>query len=56
LDLSDGLAIILAVLILAAAVFTSPHERQLIIGDKSEQGIKPESAEQLALHEKMVIR
>ena len=56
LDLSDGLAIILAVLILAAAVFTSPHERQLIIGDKSEHGIKPESAEQLALHEKMVIR
>lgn len=56
MDLSDGLAILLAALVLAAAVFASPHERQLIIGDKTEHGIKPESQEQLALHEKMVIR
>ncbi|MEY4311551.1 MAG: hypothetical protein RLZZ571_321 [Actinomycetota bacterium] len=56
MDLSDGLAIVLAAIILAAAVFASPHERQLIIGDKSEHGIKPETPEQLAVHEKMIIR
>lgn len=55
MDLSDGLAILLAAAILAVAALASGHERQLIIGDKSERGIKPETPDQLTLHEKMVI-
>lgn len=56
MDLSDGLAIILAVVVLGVAAIASPHERQLIMGDKSERGIKPETPEQHELHNRMVIR
>lgn len=56
LDLSDGLAILLAVVVLALAALASPHERQLILGDKSESGIKPETEAQLATYERMIIR
>jgi alpha-1,6-mannosyltransferase len=56
LDLSDGVAIILAAAILGFAALASPHERQLIIGDKAERGIKPETPEQNLLYQQMVIR
>lgn len=56
LDLSDGLAILLAVIVLAIAALASPHERQLILGDKSENGIKPQTPQQNAVYEKMIIR
>ena len=56
MDLSDGLAILLAVVVLAIAALASPHERQLILGDKSESGIKPITSSQITLHEKMIIR
>ncbi len=56
LDLSDGLAILLAVIVLAVAALASPHERQLILGDKSENGIKPQTPEQIEAHERMIIR
>ena len=56
MDLSDGLAILLAVVILGVASLASPHERQLIIGDKSERGIKPQSDSEKLLHDQMIIR
>lgn len=56
LDLSDGLAILLAVLVLGIAALASPHERQLILGDKSESGIKPQNPEQFAASQRMIVR
>lgn len=55
MDLSDGLAILLAAAVLGIAVLASPLERQLIIGDKSEHGIKPETPDQLAHYKSMEI-
>ncbi len=56
LDLSDGLAILFAVVVLSIAALASPHERQLILGDKSERGIIPQESSELKLFEEMKIR
>ena len=40
-ELSDGLAILISIATLALAIFTSTQERDLILGNKIEQGLLP---------------
>ena len=55
LDLSDGLAILLAIVVLSIAILASPHERQLIMGDKSERGIEPQTVTDFEQNKKLII-
>ena len=45
IEFSDGLAIVTAAAILALAIFASPRERELILGDHHERALFPESHE-----------
>lgn len=44
IEFSDGLAMLAAGIILGLAIFTSPRERELILGDHHERALFPESA------------
>jgi len=55
LDLSDGVAILLAIVVLSIAILASPHERQLIMGDASERGIEPQTDTEITLNKKLMI-
>ena len=56
LDVNDGIAMLLTVAIVAAAVFFSGRERSLVLGDQISSGLEPEDPPSRARHDSLVVR
>ncbi len=56
LELSDGVALLLAVGAVGAAVSASPRERALLFGEPVDHGLMPEDAPSRARWEQLVVR
>ncbi len=55
IEFSDGLAMLLAGVTLAIAMFASPRERNLILGDRDLPGLEPNTSAQAIQAESMVL-
>jgi hypothetical protein len=56
IEFSDGLSMVAAALILGLAIFTSPRERELILGDHHERALYPETSADRAKYRSLQIQ